>query len=119
MKRVLLSGALLAVVAACWCPRAALAAEPAATAPSTKAQVPGTELAHAISEITGVAISPLLGVSAVGVWKYYHAPPQQRGRLPWFAQPWFWVPALVLVAYRIFGQEGGVSASFERAMGRV
>jgi cytochrome c oxidase assembly factor CtaG len=32
----------------------------------------------------------------------------------------FWaVPALVLIAYRVFGQEGGVSASFERAMGRV
>ncbi len=32
----------------------------------------------------------------------------------------FWaVPALVLIAYRVFGQEGGVSASFERALGRV
>jgi hypothetical protein len=29
------------------------------------------------------------------------------------------IPALVLVAYRIYGQEGGVSASFERALGRV
>jgi cytochrome c oxidase assembly factor CtaG len=32
----------------------------------------------------------------------------------------FWAaPALVLIAYRVFGQEGGVSASFERALGRV
>jgi cytochrome c oxidase assembly factor CtaG len=32
----------------------------------------------------------------------------------------FWaIPALVLVAYRIYGTEGGVSASFERALGRV
>ena len=32
----------------------------------------------------------------------------------------FWaIPALVLIAYRVFGQEGGVSASFERALGRV
>ncbi len=32
----------------------------------------------------------------------------------------FWaIPALVLVAYRIYGSEGGVSASFERALGRV
>jgi hypothetical protein len=29
------------------------------------------------------------------------------------------IPALVLVAYRIYGTEGGVSASFERALGRV
>ncbi len=32
----------------------------------------------------------------------------------------FWaVPALVLIAYRLYGVEGGVSASFERALGRV
>ena len=32
----------------------------------------------------------------------------------------FWaVPALVLIAYRLYGAEGGVSASFERALGRV
>ena len=32
----------------------------------------------------------------------------------------FWaVPALVLIAYRIFGVEGGVSARFEQALGRV
>jgi cytochrome c oxidase assembly factor CtaG len=32
----------------------------------------------------------------------------------------FWaVPALVLVGYRIYGKEGGFSASFERALGRV
>jgi putative copper resistance protein D len=32
----------------------------------------------------------------------------------------FWaIPALVLVAYRVYGAEGGVSASFERALGRV
>ena len=110
MKRALLSGVLLAVVVVCWCPQAALAAEPAATASSTNAPVPGTELAHAISEITGVAISPLLGVSAVGVWKYYHAPPQQRGRLPWFAQPWFWIPALVLVAACLLKDTFGIAA---------
>ena len=111
MKRILLLGALLAVAAACWCPRAALAAEPAATAPLTNAPAPGTELAHAISEITGVAISPLLGVSAVGIWKYYHArTPQQRARLPWFAQPWFWIPALVLVTACFLKDTLGVTA---------
>jgi hypothetical protein len=32
----------------------------------------------------------------------------------------FWaVPALVLIAYRLYGAEGGVSAQFERALGRV
>jgi cytochrome c oxidase assembly factor CtaG len=32
----------------------------------------------------------------------------------------FWaMPALVLVGYRVYGKEGGISASFERALGRV
>jgi hypothetical protein len=47
--------------------------------------------------ITGVAISPLLGVSAVGAYQYMRAPMEQRAKLAWFAQPWFWVPALLLV----------------------
>jgi len=58
---------------------------------------PGVEAAQALSTITGVAISPLLGVSGVGVWKYFKTPPAKRAQLPWFAQPYFWVPGLLLV----------------------
>lgn len=65
----------------------------AAGSPAT----PGVKAAEALSTITGVAISPLLGVSAVGAWKYWKATPDKRASLPWFAQPWFWVPGLFLV----------------------
>jgi hypothetical protein len=71
---------------------------PSETAPSAARNTPGVELAQTLSTITGVAISPLLGVGAVGAWKYYHTPPEKRARLPWFAQPTFWMPALLLVA---------------------
>ena len=64
----------------------------AAAAPSA-----GSELAKSITQITGVAISPLLGTSAVGAWRYFETPKARRGSLPWFAQPWFWMPALALV----------------------
>jgi MFS family permease len=64
--------------------------------PATKA-TPGLAAAQALSTITGVAISPLLGVSGVGCWKYWKTAPDQRGGLPWFAQPWFWIPGLLLV----------------------
>ena len=63
-----------------------------------RTSTPGVELAQTISLITGVAISPLLGAGTVGAWKYFQAnTPRQRARLPWFAQPWFWIPALLIV----------------------
>src|SRR6185369_14670248 len=62
-----------------------------------KSDTPGLAAAQAISTITGVAISPLLGVSGVGAYKWFKAPPEKRAGLAWYAQPWFWVPALLLV----------------------
>lgn len=58
----------------------------------------GIEVAEAISQSTGIAISPLLGVGALGAWTYFRVPEAQRHQLPWFAQLWFWLPALLLVA---------------------
>jgi hypothetical protein len=73
---------------------------PHTTAPMAAAlpSAAGNELARTISQITGVAISPLLGTSAVGAWRYFQTPLDRRAQLPWFAQPWFWMPALALVA---------------------
>lgn len=69
---------------------AALAAEqPAAAVPKAEL-VPGVAISQGITEITGVAISPLLGVSTVGVWRYWQTPEEKRANLPWYAQPWAW-----------------------------
>ena len=79
-----------------------------APAPANK-NLPGQQVAQTISEITGVAISPLMGVGTVGAWHYFHAKtPEQQARLPWFANPWFWVPALLLVAACFVKDSGGV-----------
>jgi hypothetical protein len=72
---------------------AKLAAPPAAPRSSA-----GLELAKTLSLITGVAISPLLGVGAVGAWDYFSTPKEQRTHLDWYAEPVFWIPALLLVA---------------------
>jgi hypothetical protein len=68
-----------------------------AKASGGKSSTPGVDAAQALSTITGVAISPLMGVGAVGAVKYFKTPESKRANLPWFAQPWFWVPALLLV----------------------
>ena len=65
--------------------------------PAGSVQLPGVALAQAVSETTGLAISPLLGAGAYGAYKYWRTSPELRDRLPWYARPWFWVPALLLV----------------------
>lgn len=49
--------------------------------------------------VTGVAISPLMGVGAVGAYDYFKAKTDlEKQKLPWFANPLFFVPALLLVS---------------------
>lgn len=67
-----------------------------AAAPASKA--PGAAIAQQISLLTGIAITPLLGTSGYGFYKWWHTPAEQRANLPWFAQWWFWLPAFVIVA---------------------
>ena len=86
---------LIAVVNLClWTPLTGPAAETA----SDSRMVPGVALAQTLSEVTGLAISPLLGAGAYGAWKYWRTPPEQRPYLPWYARPAFWGVALVLVS---------------------
>ncbi|TDU81692.1 hypothetical protein EI77_01002 [Prosthecobacter fusiformis] len=77
------------------------AAAPPAKAAAEKLRtdllVPGVTLAEGVSEITGVAISPLLGMSALGAWKYYHTEEKLRDRLPWYCHPYAWGTGLALI----------------------
>src|ERR1035438_7085956 len=71
---------------------------------------PGVEIAKTLSMITGVAISPLLGVSAVGCYQYYKAQTdEQRAKLPWFASPVFWVPAFLVIVLCFIKDTAGVA----------
>jgi MFS family permease len=87
------------VIALCCLLCSAMAAGTTSSGPKTKsAKPPGVEMAQALTTITGVAISPLLGVSAVGAWHYFRTEPTLRYGVPWYAQPWFWVTGLLIVA---------------------
>ena len=60
---------------------------------------PGAHIAAAISTVTGIAISPLLGTGAYGAYLWINAPDEvARAALPWFAQWVFFGPALAIVA---------------------
>lgn len=77
---------------------AAEAPSPSATAQLRESMLlPGVSLSQGVSEITGVAISPLLGVSAMGVMTYYKTPSHLRHRLPWYCHPGVWGTGLALV----------------------
>jgi hypothetical protein len=68
------------------------------TTPARSDRSPGAPVATAVSTVTGIAISPLLGTSAYGAYKWWVAPDDAtRAKLPWYAQPHFWLPALFLV----------------------
>ncbi len=57
----------------------------------------GEELAKSVTLVTGVPISPLLGVSALGALRYFRTPAALRPALPWYARPWFWGSGFALV----------------------
>lgn len=59
--------------------------------------VPGQELARTITEVTGVAISPLMGMSAVGAYTYFRTEEEKRSELPWYCHPAVFGAGLLLV----------------------
>lgn len=80
---------------------------PAPAKPAAKS-APGMDIAQTVTTVTGVAISPLLGTSAYGAFKWFRTDASQREKLPWFAQVWFWLPALGVVGAVALKDAGGV-----------
>ncbi|HSJ02951.1 MAG: hypothetical protein ACAI34_03020 [Verrucomicrobium sp.] len=75
-------------------PASTLSANPTSSALS---HLPGVGLAEGVSQITGTAVSPLLGVSAIGAWKYFTTEEGLRSRLPWYCHPWVWGSCFVVL----------------------
>lgn len=76
----------------------ALAAVAPAPAARKTDRSPAAPIATALSTVTGIAISPLLGTGAYGAYQWATAKDEKaRAALPWYAQVTFWLPALLLV----------------------
>lgn len=72
----------------------------AATGATSRAgdKSPAAAISGAISTVTGVAISPLLGTAGYGAYRWTTAKDEAaRQALPWYCQVSFWLPALVIV----------------------
>jgi len=97
MKRFAPLGALMLCLTLLSFPLLAASPSPAA-AEIKKGKTPGLELAALATQVTGIAISPLLGVSAVGAYQWSKAhTAAEKAALPWFASPSFWLVGLLAV----------------------
>jgi hypothetical protein len=97
MKRWISLLLIVAVIAATVGPWAFAASGPGVTTSNERS--PALPAAAAISTITGIAISPLLGTGAFGAYRWWTAKDDAaREQLPWYAQMKFWLPALLIVA---------------------
>ncbi|HSI08388.1 MAG: hypothetical protein ACAH89_06480 [Rariglobus sp.] len=101
MKRLstvcLMLGLLSVVAVPVWAATAPAKTEPApASAPADKS--PAGAISKTVATVTGIAISPLLGTGALGVYENLSAKtPDQKAALPWYAQWSFILPALGIV----------------------
>ncbi|HZI07856.1 MAG TPA: hypothetical protein VEZ71_27805, partial [Archangium sp.] len=68
-----------------------------ASAPVEQLALDGRTLSRQLATLTGVAMSPLLGMGLMGASAYLQAPVDTRASLPWHLQPWTWGPGLLLV----------------------
>lgn len=71
-------------------------------APRSSEPLPGVEIARTLATVTGIAITPLLGVSVVGAWHCYRADESVRSQLPWYTSRWFWIPGLTAALLLVF-----------------
>lgn len=54
-------------------------------------------LSQEVAQITGLALNPILCMSALGAYSYFSAPEQARSALPWHLSPKFWGPLTVIL----------------------
>jgi hypothetical protein len=100
MKRVssvcLMLGLLAVVVMPAWAASPAASTTTVETAPADKSPV--AAISKTVAVVTGVAISPLLGTGALGIYENLSAKTDaEKAALPWYAQWSFILPALAIV----------------------
>ena len=107
MKKSLIALLILALGFSLLTARAAASSADSALPADKNSQM--QKAAQTLSMITGVAISPLMGVGGVGAWQWWEAKtPEEKAKLNWYANPLFWAPALLLVGLCFLKDSAGV-----------
>lgn len=65
-------------------------------------------LAQALSQATELAISPLLTLTVISAWRWFHTDANAREALTFYAQPWFWGPGFFLL-FLVFFKEAFIA----------
>jgi hypothetical protein len=55
-----------------------------------------------MSQLTGTAVNPLLGVTALGMYRYFSTPEYLRDQLPFYDQPYVWGGMLLVILLMLF-----------------
>ncbi|MCC8180878.1 MAG: hypothetical protein LIP23_08230 [Planctomycetes bacterium] len=62
----------------------------------------GAQVNQAFVALTGEAVNPLFGITALGIYNYVRTDPALREYLPIYDQPVVWIPLLVILALMLF-----------------
>jgi len=109
MKKLATALIILAVALNLITPSSAQADSTTSAPAAQNTPPPGVDIAKTLSTVTGVAISPLLGVSVIGCYQWSKAStPEERAKLPWFASPMFWLPAFLLLVACFVKDSAGI-----------
>jgi hypothetical protein len=62
----------------------------------------GERINQAFVALTGEAVNPLFGVTALGMYRYFSTQEEFRDGLPLYDQPEVWLPLLCLILLMLF-----------------
>jgi hypothetical protein len=111
------SGVLILVVALSWRPLLAQSLTSEQSGDSSGSLKWGQQISSAVATVSGVSISPLVGVCVLGIWEHYRTPTVQRQKLPLYTRPVFWIPiGILLVLILIKDTVGGLAPLIKKPL---
>jgi hypothetical protein len=91
------TGALILMLAFSWRPLVAQSLASGQAGDNAGTLNRGQQISSAVATVTGVSVSPLVGVCVLGAWEHYRTPKLERENLPLYTRPVFWIPIGVLL----------------------